>query len=134
MTDTVRTEAAQTLAEVEKVTAVILPEPGREVVPLDAAPAPQAEEIRKRMAQLDMTNTQSIISFGSGAQAELQVISCIRSIDTLLFTLRVRWSLECDTEVVRFYFGQSSAHALRVDPSGAVHRRVSACWLFGYSG
>ncbi len=75
MSNTIRTEAAAALAEVEKVTAVVLPEPGREVVALEAAPAPLAEDIRKRMAELDMTNTQSIISFGSAAQAELQVIS-----------------------------------------------------------
>ncbi|MDT8856688.1 toxic anion resistance protein [Paracoccaceae bacterium Fryx2] len=75
MTNSIRSEAALALAEVEKVTAVVLPEPGREIVPLAAAPAPQAEAIRKRMAELDMGNTQSIISFGSAAQAELQVIS-----------------------------------------------------------
>ena len=75
MTDTVRDQAATALAEVEKVTAVILPEPGTALVPLEEASAPQAEEIRKRMAEIDMTNTQSIISFGAGAQAELQVIS-----------------------------------------------------------
>ena len=75
MTDTVRTQAAATLAEIEKVTATVLPEPGTAIVALEAAPAPQAEAIRKRMAELDMANTQSIISFGSAAQAELQVIS-----------------------------------------------------------
>ena len=75
MSSTIRTEAAQALAEVEKVTAVILPEPGTEIVPLAAAPAPLAEDIRKRMAELDMGNTQSIIAFGSRAQAELQTIS-----------------------------------------------------------
>ncbi len=75
MTETIRTQAATELAEIEKVTAVILPEPGTAIVPLEAAPAPQAEAIRKRMGELDMANTQSIISFGSSAQAELQVIS-----------------------------------------------------------
>lgn len=75
MSNTVRSDAAAALAEVEKVTAVILPEPGREIVPLESAPAPLAEDIRKRMDELDMANTQSIISFGSAAQAELQVIS-----------------------------------------------------------
>ncbi len=75
MTEDIRAAAATSLAEVEKVTAVILAEPGREIVPLEAASAPVAEDIRKRMAELDMSNTQSIISFGSGAQAELQVIS-----------------------------------------------------------
>lgn len=75
MTDDIRAQAATTLAQIEAVTAVILPEPGGEVVALDQAPAAKAAEIRTRMDQLDMTNTQSIISFGSGAQAELQVIS-----------------------------------------------------------
>ena len=75
MTETTRTAAAAALAEIAKVTATILPEPGREIVPLATAPAPLAADIRKRMAEIDLTNTQSIISFGSSAQAELQVIS-----------------------------------------------------------
>ena len=75
MTNDTRAAAETTLAEVQAVTAVILAEPGTAIVALDAAPAPVAGDIRKRMAELDMANTQSIISFGSGAQAELQVIS-----------------------------------------------------------
>jgi uncharacterized protein YaaN involved in tellurite resistance len=75
MANTIRDKAAATLAEVEKVTAVVLSEPGHELITLEAAPAPQAAEITKRMAEIDMGNTQSIISFGSSAQAELQVIS-----------------------------------------------------------
>jgi uncharacterized protein YaaN involved in tellurite resistance len=75
MSDTNRIQAEAVLAAAEQVTATLLPEPTSVIVPLDAAPAPKAEAIRKRMAELDMTNTQSIISFGSGAQAELQVIS-----------------------------------------------------------
>jgi uncharacterized protein YaaN involved in tellurite resistance len=75
MTDTIRDQAATALAEVQKVTAAIMPEPSTAIVPLEAAPAPQAQAIKQRMAEIDMTNTQSIISFGSGAQAELQVIS-----------------------------------------------------------
>jgi len=75
MSDTVQANAAALLTEVEKVTAVILPEPMAEVVPLEAAPADKAEAIRKRMAEVDLTSTQSIIAFGSSAQAELQVIS-----------------------------------------------------------
>jgi uncharacterized protein YaaN involved in tellurite resistance len=75
MTETVQSSAAALLSEVEKVTAVILPEPMAEVVPLEAAPAPKAEAIRRKMSEVDLANTQSIISFGSGAQAELQVIS-----------------------------------------------------------
>lgn len=75
MSQTTRAAAVATLAEVEQVTALVLPEPGGEVVPLAAAPAPMAEEIRTRMAELDIRSTQSIIGFGSKAQAELQVIS-----------------------------------------------------------
>ena len=75
MTETVQADAAALLTEVEKVTAVILPEPVAEVVPLEAANASQAEAIKKRMAEVDLSSTQSIISFGSSAQAELQVIS-----------------------------------------------------------
>jgi uncharacterized protein YaaN involved in tellurite resistance len=75
MSETVQADATALLTEVEKVTAVILPEPLAEVVPLEAATAPQAEAIKKRMSEVDLSSTQSIISFGSSAQAELQVIS-----------------------------------------------------------
>ncbi|MES2144575.1 MAG: toxic anion resistance protein, partial [Pseudomonadota bacterium] len=75
MTEAPRANATALLDEVEKVTATILPEPMAEIVPLDAAPAPKAAEIRKRMDALDLANTQSIIAFGSAAQSELQVIS-----------------------------------------------------------
>ena len=67
--------AAALVADVEKVAAVILVEPMAEIVPLAEAPADKAAEIRKRMEEVDISNTQSIISFGSSAQAELQVIS-----------------------------------------------------------
>ena len=75
MTEDTRAQATATLAEVEKVTAVLLPEPSSLVVPLSQAQPPVAEAIRKRMAELNMSDSASIIGFGSGAQAELQVIS-----------------------------------------------------------
>lgn len=75
MSTAVSTEAANALAEVEKISAALLPVPAGEVVALDAATPDQAAEIHKRMAEVDLSNTQSIISFGSAAQAELQVIS-----------------------------------------------------------
>jgi uncharacterized protein YaaN involved in tellurite resistance len=52
-----------------------LPQPSTALITLDSAPAKEAGEIRKRMDEIDMGNTQSIISFGSRAQAELQTIS-----------------------------------------------------------
>lgn len=75
MSDSVRTDAATALAEVEKVTNALLPIPSAEVVALEAAAPDQAAEIKRRMDEVDLSNTQSIISFGSAAQAELQVIS-----------------------------------------------------------
>lgn len=75
MSEIIREKAAATLADVEKVTAVVLPEPMGELVPLAAADAPTTVEITKRMNEIDISETQSIISFGSGAQAELQEIS-----------------------------------------------------------
>ncbi|MCX7300927.1 MAG: toxic anion resistance protein [Rhodobacterales bacterium] len=75
MSEDIRHAATLALAEVEKVTTALLPEPSTALVTLaDASPA-ASEEIRKRMAELDMSNTTSIVSFGSRAQAELQVIS-----------------------------------------------------------
>ncbi|MBR9844446.1 MAG: toxic anion resistance protein [Rhodobacteraceae bacterium] len=77
MSDTIRQKAEAALAEVDKVTAVILPEPteATAVVPLAEADEPLSAEITKRMGELDMTDTGSIVRFGSGAQAELQEIS-----------------------------------------------------------
>lgn len=77
MSDTVRQKAEAALAEVEQVTAVVLPEPieANAIVPLADADAPTSEEISKRMAELDMSDTNSIVTFGSAAQAELQEIS-----------------------------------------------------------
>ncbi|KIN64300.1 Tellurite resistance protein [Sulfitobacter noctilucicola] len=77
MSDTVREKATQSLAMVEEVTAVVLAEPteANAIVPLDQADKPLGDEIKRRMAEIDMEDTQSIVSFGSAAQAELQEIS-----------------------------------------------------------
>jgi uncharacterized protein YaaN involved in tellurite resistance len=77
MSDSVREKANQSLALVQEVTAVVLPEPAdaNAVVSLEAADKPLSAEINRRMAEIDMGDTQSIVSFGSSAQAELQEIS-----------------------------------------------------------
>ena len=77
MSETVRQKAETALAQVEEVTAVVLAEPteATAIVPLAAAAAPVGAEIRARMAEIDMGDTNSIVSFGSAAQAELQTIS-----------------------------------------------------------
>ncbi len=75
MTEDVRQKAEVTLKEVEAVTATLLPEPKGELIVIDQANAAEKAEIDSAMGELDMGNTQSIIQFGSKAQAELQVIS-----------------------------------------------------------
>ena len=77
MSETVRQKAAEASAIVEEVSAIVLPEPmdAGAVVPLAEADAPVAAEIKSRMDEIDMSSTQSIVSFGSAAQTELQEIS-----------------------------------------------------------
>lgn len=77
MSDIVREKAAQTEALVDEVNALVLaePAPADAIVPLDKAKGKVSKEIKSRMAEIDMTETQSIIAFGSAAQAELQEIS-----------------------------------------------------------
>ncbi len=75
MSDDVTKKAAEAESLVQEVTAVALPEPQAEVIPLEEADEPISAEIRKRMGEIDMANANSIVSFGSAAQAELQEIS-----------------------------------------------------------
>lgn len=75
MSDITQQKAQANTAAVEEISAVVLSEPGTEIVPLKDADEPVSAEIRKRMDEIDMSSTGSIVSFGSGAQAELQVIS-----------------------------------------------------------
>ncbi len=75
MQSTIRERAEAALKEVEEVTAVILPEPVGDYVPLAQAEPATVEAISKRMSEIDMTDSNSIVRFGSGAQAELQEIS-----------------------------------------------------------
>jgi len=75
MTTPTRDAAAAAQTEVEAVAAAALPEPGREVTPLAEAPPEVAEQIRRRMAEIDLADSQSIIGFGARAQSGLQAIS-----------------------------------------------------------
>ncbi|MFV0514161.1 MAG: toxic anion resistance protein [Jhaorihella sp.] len=75
MSDITRKKAAETLAQVEELSSIVLPEPVDEVVAMDRAEPPLRKEIRKRMDEIDMGDSNSIVGFGSGAQAELQTIS-----------------------------------------------------------
>lgn len=75
MSETTQHKAAQETQEISQVAAIQLPEPVAEVQSLEAADAPTSAEIRSRMDEINMADTNSIINFGSGAQAELQQIS-----------------------------------------------------------
>ncbi|MDO5757674.1 MAG: toxic anion resistance protein [Rhodobacterales bacterium] len=77
MPDSVRQKAEANLAEVTTVSQSVLPMPqgADDIVPLKDADAPASAEIQRRIGEIDISNTQSIISFGSGAQSGLQEIS-----------------------------------------------------------
>ncbi len=77
MSDTIRQKAEAALAEVEEISAAILPEPtdANAIVPFAEADKAVSAEITTRMNEIDMHDTNSIVSFGSAAQAELQEIS-----------------------------------------------------------
>ncbi len=69
------TEAREVEALVGELNAVVLIEPTADLVPLPDADEPTSAEIRTRMSEINMGDTNSIVSFGSNAQAELQQIS-----------------------------------------------------------
>ena len=75
MTTDIRQQAEAAAKMIDEINAVVLPDPSADLIPLPQADAPTAEQIRARMAQIDMGYTNSIVSFGSSAQAELQQIS-----------------------------------------------------------
>jgi len=70
-------QATKLATDVDIIAANTLPEPTQadSVIPLDQADAVLGAEIKKRIDEIDMTDTNSIVSFGSAAQEELQVIS-----------------------------------------------------------
>ena len=77
MSDTTRQKAEAEFKDVETVSRALLADPSDadEVLSLDQADATQSAAITRRMAEIDITDTQSIVSFGARAQAELQEIS-----------------------------------------------------------
>jgi uncharacterized protein YaaN involved in tellurite resistance len=75
MAEQVRVKAAEEQAEIEALAMIELPEPAGEPILIEAAPQGTAQEIRKRMAEIDIGDTGSIIGFGARAQIDLQQIS-----------------------------------------------------------
>ena len=74
MSDTIRSQAEALTAEIDAL-ASPLAEVSTALVTLESSPAPQADDIRTRMSEIDMDETATIIGFGSRAQMELQQIS-----------------------------------------------------------
>ncbi|MEL6196328.1 MAG: toxic anion resistance protein [Pseudomonadota bacterium] len=70
-------------AEVEEVLNHPVAEIRQEVVPIDMAEPDERAEIERRMAEIDLSNTTSIVQFGSSAQEKLTEIS-----DTMLEGVR----------------------------------------------
>lgn len=75
MTTETQARAQAALKDIEDVTALVLPEPAGDVVPLTQADPIHAEAIRKRMSEIDIRDTGSVVRFGAGAQSKLQEIS-----------------------------------------------------------
>ncbi|MDO5648175.1 toxic anion resistance protein [Paracoccus sp. (in: a-proteobacteria)] len=75
MTQDTRRRAEAALKDIEEVTAVVLAEPQAQPVALSQADTATAAEIRKRMDEIDLRDTGSIVRFGTRAQASLQEIS-----------------------------------------------------------
>lgn len=75
MTTETQRAASQSQSHIEEVTAVVLPEPQADLVALESAPPPLAEDIRRRMDEIDLRDSGSVIHFGTNAQGELQEIS-----------------------------------------------------------
>jgi uncharacterized protein YaaN involved in tellurite resistance len=69
------TDAAPRAALSIPETLPVLPEPKAETPSLPAAAPDERAEIVRRMAEIDLANTQSIITFGARAQTELTAIS-----------------------------------------------------------
>jgi uncharacterized protein YaaN involved in tellurite resistance len=76
MTETsVAPVATLTLTDVPPEALKALPEPEANIVPYEAAGTEEQQQIEALIAQLDMSNTQSIISFGVDAQRKVTEVS-----------------------------------------------------------
>jgi len=75
MTDETRRRAEDIRAQIEDLARAPLPEPKADPLSVRAADPQLAAEIRRRMDEIDLGDTGSIVRFGTRAQAGLQEIS-----------------------------------------------------------
>ncbi len=75
MSEEMSREARRSSAEIEEIAAKALPEPEPELPSLQDTDTEKSAEIRRRMNEIDLRDSGSIMGFGAGAQTELQAIS-----------------------------------------------------------
>lgn len=75
MTDETRRRAEAALKDIEDVTSTILPDVQADAVPMAKADPQTVAEIRKRMDEINLSDSGSIVRFGTRAQSGLQEIS-----------------------------------------------------------
>ena len=75
MSETIQAKAQTLLAEAEELSANLLPQPAADIVEADKMTPEEKTQVDVLLADLDMSDSQSIIKFGSAAQTELQAIS-----------------------------------------------------------
>ena len=106
MSDTTRQAAEAALAQAEKVTAVVLPEPApvAQVTPLAQAAPAVGEEIRKRMGEID-PKRETVIHCKMGGRSA-KAVDFLRSVGfkkVLNLTGGItRWSDEVDPTVPKY--------------------------------
>jgi len=73
--DSLQEKTAIALREADEVSNIVLAAPKQELITIEMADPATEAEIRRRMTEVDVSNTQSIIKFGSQAQENLTAIS-----------------------------------------------------------
>ncbi len=74
-TEALRNRTALAIREAEDIITITPPPPAQELITLQSADPNAVAAIRARMGEIDLSNTQTIIKFGSKAQEDLTAIS-----------------------------------------------------------
>jgi uncharacterized protein YaaN involved in tellurite resistance len=74
-TEQLREKTALAVREAEDVIELTPPPPKQELITIESASTEEVAAIRHRMSEIDLSNTQTIIKFGSKAQEDLTAIS-----------------------------------------------------------
>ncbi len=74
-TEQLRQKTALAVREADEIIQMTPPPPAQELITIQSANPDQVAAIRHRMSEIDLSNTQTIIKFGSKAQEDLTAIS-----------------------------------------------------------